>query len=189
MNQFCPEDLSESTREQVCLFIRKSWFVILPTFILVALLVLAFWMIIFLLIYFVPVIFQTSLKNFIVIFGSIYFLILAFYLLVSWVNYYFDIGIVTSKRLMDIDQRSIFHRTISELPLVRIQDVKVDVKGFWASYLHFGDVFIETAGEAPNFQFNYVPHPYRVADQILKLYSEAKKKEAGDLGQVASSSE
>lgn len=169
--------------EQPILFIRKSWFVIFPAFIFVFILAFIFWLVVLLLNYFLPAVFETSFKNFIVVLGSIYYLILAIYLLISWVNYYFDIGIITSKRLIDIDQQNIFHRTISELPLVRIQDVKVDVKGIWASYLHFGNVFIETAGEAPNFIFHHIPNPYQVADKILKLYEQAKKNEAVELDQ------
>lgn len=165
--------------EEPIIFIRKSFYIYLPQLLMGLILILLYFGGLFLLLRYLPIIFKTSFKNILVVFSSLYFLILWLYFLLGFFNYYFDIGVVTSERLLDIDQIGIFHRTLSELPIVKIQDVKVEVKGFFPTYLHFGNLYIETAGEAPNFLFEAIPNPYKVADRILEIHHQATKRIQG----------
>jgi hypothetical protein len=90
--------------------------------------------------------------------------------LYAFVNYYLNVYIITDQRLVDISQESFFNRKISELHLHQIQDVNAQVKGVIATFLHFGDVDVQTAGEREDFIFATIPNPYTVAKEILNLH-------------------
>jgi len=60
--------------------------------------------------------------------------------------------------------------------LVRIQDIKAKKAGLLQTFFDYGDIFVQTAGELPNFEIESVPHPYESAKEITKLQQEALKK-------------
>lgn len=103
---------------------------------------------------------------------------------ILWIDYYFDVWIVTNKRVVDIDQRGLFVRNVSELELERIQDITTEVKGVIPTFFNYGDVFIQTAAEKERFIFQSVPDPYKVKDLIMNLQEKMEKIEAHNLGEV-----
>ncbi len=94
----------------------------------------------------------------------------------SFIDYWLDVFILTEKRILDIEQKGLFNRTVSELRLYRTQDVTFEIKGFWHTMFDYGDIFVQTAGEVERFHFALVPHPNNVAKMILE-WSEADRKE------------
>ena len=46
------------------------------------------------------------------------------------------------------------------------------VGGFFRNLMDFGDVFIQTAAQIPQFEFDDVPQPARVAKIIRELVTE-----------------
>ncbi len=160
---------SQQKEEKVILVIRKHWFNYLIFFFL------AFFMlapVVLLLIYWGhnPGLFSKEVASYIVVGLSIYTLFLIGVELYGFVNYYLDVYIVTDQRIVDISQDGFFKRKISELHLRQIQDVSAKVSGFFQTVLHFGDVYIQTAGERENFVFISVPHPYSVSKRIIELH-------------------
>jgi membrane protein YdbS with pleckstrin-like domain len=109
-----------------------------------------------------------------------YFFILTFFFR-GWIDCYFDLGIITNERIVDIDQNGLFSRKISAQKLYRVQDVTAEVKGFLPTFFHYGDITIETAGAEENFTINQVPHPYETVKAILDLvkFKRQKMMEAG----------
>jgi membrane protein YdbS with pleckstrin-like domain len=95
-----------------------------------------------------------------------------------FIDYYLDVWIITSERIIDIQQNGFFSRTIAEQRLSRVQDVTSEVKGAMATILRFGDVYVQTAGETQRFNFYSVPRPDLIRDLIIKL-SERKRAHAG----------
>ena len=91
---------------------------------------------------------------------------------IIWTNYYLDIFIVTNKRIIDIEQLTLFNRYLAQLSLDKIQDVRVAVGGFLPSLLNFGDLHIQTAGESREFFIKDLPAPYQVQELILKLKAD-----------------
>lgn len=112
-----------------------------------------------------------------VLLGSIYYLFLWLLFLNQWIDYYLDIWIVTDKRILNVEQRGLFARTVSELHISKIQDVTSIVNGKIQTFLDFGDVDIQTAAEQKRFMFEKVPHPRQVAKMIMDLHHEAEKQE------------
>lgn len=106
---------------------------------------------------------------------SIFFLYSWLFLFQQFLDYYLDVWIVTSRRVLNIEQHGLFARTVSELRLHRIQDVTAEVKGFLPSMLDYGYVHIQTAGEQQRFEFEQIPHPNQVAKMILDM-AEADRK-------------
>ena len=86
-----------------------------------------------------------------------------------WIDYYFDVWIITTKRIVNINQQGLFTRTVSELELDKIQDITTDVRGVIPTFLNFGDLQIQTAAEQERFLFAKVPNPYLLKDTIMNL--------------------
>lgn len=107
--------------------------------------------------------------------ASIFFLFGLMFLFQYFLDYWLDVFIVTDKRILDINQKGLFNRTVSELRLYRTQDVTTEVKGVVHSIFDYGDVFIQTAGEKERFIFEDVPHPNNIAKLILELAEENRK--------------
>lgn len=104
---------------------------------------------------------------------AIYFMSVLTFMLLEWLSYYLDVWIITDQRIVDVRQHSLFHRTVSEISMDRIQDVTVDVPGFIPTMLDFGTIRIQTAGEQGEFVISEVPNCDRaksiIVDQQRKL--------------------
>ena len=103
---------------------------------------------------------------------------------IIWIDYYFDVWIVTNERIVNIEQRGLFSRGVSELELENIQDITVEVLGIIPTFLNYGDLYVQTAAEKERFVFHNVPNPYAIKDLIMNLQKTHEKKEAHELGAV-----
>jgi len=101
--------------------------------------------------------------------AALYYLFLWILIYGFWLDYYLDIFIITDKRIVDIEQDGLFGRTVAEERLYRIQDVTSDAQGIMATTLHYGNVYVQTAGKTERFIFEQVTHPENVARTILEL--------------------
>ncbi len=115
-------------------------------------------------------------------------LLIATYYLGIWVfffsqftDYYLDINIVTNDRIIDINQKGLFGRSISELDLTRVQDVHSEVKGIIPTMLGYGTVVVQTAANEENFIFDQVPNPGKIRQRILELAALDRKREAREI--------
>ncbi len=110
-----------------------------------------------------------SFQALVVFGGSAFFLFAWLFLFQLFLDYYLDSWIVTTRRILNIEQNGLFGRTVSELRLYRIQDVTAIVNGFVKTMFNFGEVEIQTAGEHERFMFEEIPHPNEVAKTVLEL--------------------
>lgn len=94
----------------------------------------------------------------------------------KWTVYMLDGWIITSDRLIDINQSSLFSRDVATLPLESVQDTKVEMNGIIAELLGIGTVTIQSAGNAREFIMNSVPEPHDVKERILRAYEEKKNE-------------
>lgn len=74
--------------------------------------------------------------------------------------------ILTNTRLISMEQKGIFHKTASETPLEKIQDVSFEIKGFWPSMWDYGTIYVQTAGFTRRFALEFVDEPSKIKDQI-----------------------
>lgn len=119
---------------------------------------------------------QTAFIPFILI-GSVFFLFAWLFLFQYFMDYYLDTWIVTTKRIINIEQSGLFHRTMSELRLYRVQDVTASINGFWQTIFNYGQVEIQTAGEKLRFLFEQVSNPNHVSKIILEVAEKERREQ------------
>ena len=93
-----------------------------------------------------------------------------------WVDYHLDIWIVTSSRIVNIEQKGFFSRSISELDYSHIQDVTSNIEGILHTTLNYGDVNIQTAGTHGHFTFRNIPKPEKMKTLVMHLHRQALSK-------------
>ncbi|MEK7507611.1 MAG: PH domain-containing protein [Patescibacteria group bacterium] len=99
-------------------------------------------------------------------FATVWTLIVWVLFFVRWTDYYLDVLLVTNKRVLDIEQLGLFSRDISEARLENIQDMRVEIPGFLATTMNFGNLHIQTAGASNEFTIENIPEPSKVKDAI-----------------------
>jgi uncharacterized membrane protein YdbT with pleckstrin-like domain len=113
----------------------------------------------------------------ILFFYSLWLLFLWASFFVQWTKYYLDVWYVTEKRIIDVAQKKIFDREISNLRFDKIQDVTIDVHGFIPTLLGFGNIKVQTAGEDnKDFMMDTVRHPDEVRRVIFSQHNEIGDK-------------
>ena len=78
--------------------------------------------------------------------------------------------IFTNQHLIQVDQKSTFSRSVSQLSFEEVQDVKGKRVGVLATIFNYGDVEVQTAGERENFMFHTVSSPERIAEDALETH-------------------
>lgn len=163
---------SQQPQEKVFLLLRRHWFTYVAFLVIAGIMsiplfiLLGFWLV-------SSESFTPLAINLSILGASAYFLFVIAVLLYGFIDYYLDVYIVTNERIVDITQDGFFKRSISELYLREVQDVSAQVKGFFPTIMHYGEIVIQTAGEKPNFFFRNVPNPYRISKIIVDLHEAA----------------
>ncbi|HCC04770.1 TPA: hypothetical protein DEP58_00510 [Patescibacteria group bacterium] len=103
-------------------------------------------------------------------------LLLWMHFFASWSDHWLDAWIITDKRVIDIEQKGFFVRQVSSFPLDRIQDVTYTVSGIIPTWLHFGDVRMQTASISEDFIMRQVPFPQDVKEHLLSVIDTARQK-------------
>ncbi len=118
---------------------------------------------------------------------SLYSLFILLFFLVNIMNYYLDVWIITNERLVNIEQRGLFSRSVAELRYYRVQDVKSEVNGFLPTLLNYGTITVETAAAEENFVMEQISHTQTIAKRLQELieydqhYHVEKRKTEGIL--------
>lgn len=95
-----------------------------------------------------------------------YYLVLASYLFVRFITWYFNVSLVTSERIIDIDFSDVIYKNLASTTLELVQDVSYTQTGVFRTFFHYGDVLVQTAGENTHFDFDAVPQPENVVHII-----------------------
>lgn len=164
-----------SSDEETVFFLRPHWFVLLPlllAFGVILVLPVAAWFGVRIA---APYFFDNpGYEPLYVLGASIFFLFSWLFLFQNFIDFFLDIWVVTTHRVIDITQTGMFGRTTAELTLDRVQDVTSDVKGFIRTLFDYGTIYIQTAGERERFVFEDIPHPTHVAKRILELAAKRR---------------
>jgi hypothetical protein len=114
--------------------------------------------------------------RYIVILVSFYYLIVVGYIYNCFIIWFYNIGIVSTKQIIDIDFTDIMYRDVAKARIQEIVDIEYKQAGFMHNFFDYGDLFIQTEGIKPNFEFNAIPHPDKTATIILDLKKYNKWK-------------
>jgi membrane protein YdbS with pleckstrin-like domain len=167
-----PNSLPE---EKVSVFLRRHWIDLLKIFLLSGLMLLVP----------VAVIAILELGNIDLLssafWGPLSILMLASYILIVYsitlteiTDYWLDVWIVTTERVINAEQHGLFNRLVSEVHLEQIQDITSETRGFLETFLTYGDVYVQTAGERERFRFKNVDNPDDVKITISELVTTCK---------------
>lgn len=160
----------QAPTERVFLVLRRSFITYISFLIIALIMSIPLFVLAALLLRYPDLFVNETINELITLGGSAYLLFILALLLYGFVDYYLDVYILTDERIVDIKQTGFFKREISELHLREVQDVSAQVKGFFPTMFHYGNIFIQTAAERENFIFYAVHHPYRVSKKIADLH-------------------
>jgi membrane protein YdbS with pleckstrin-like domain len=107
-----------------------------------------------------------SADHFILVFTLFYYLLVFSYVFVSFLRWFYNVFIVTSERVVDIDYYDIVIHNIAVASLSHVQDVNYTQSGFIPTFFDYGDLFVQTAGDEKNFEALSIPKP-REATHII----------------------
>jgi hypothetical protein len=103
------------------------------------------------------------------------FLWISFFL--QWTNYYLDVWYVTEKRIIDVEQKRMFHRSVSSLRFDKIQDISIEVGGFISTYFDIGDIRVQTAAEnSADFFMRKAASPEKFRNLIFSRHNQESEK-------------
>lgn len=147
-----------NSEEKLVTIARKHWFLIVPNLTEVAI-------IIALLIIFVNK-FSTPDTKFTIVAVLIGCFVL--YSAYSWILLRIDYFIVTSDRIIKVDQRGVWNREISEILISNISTIILSEKGVAASVLKFGSIEI-TLRDSTSFNMTNIIDSIKVYQGLTKL--------------------
>lgn len=170
LSSYCenPGDISfknQDKNEQVLLFVRKHFVTNFPWIFIGAFLLL------------IPIILGplSTIINFSIPFLSakqvlffilFYYLFIVSYLFIRFITWYYNISLITTERVIDIDFSDVIYKNLASTTLDLVQDVSYTQSGVFRTFFHYGDVEVQTAGENTHFDFNAVPQPENVVHII-----------------------
>lgn len=163
--------------EKIIFTLRRHWFTFLMTCLTYFILMITPIGIYLLLVTSSPSLFGSQFFLALGVLGaSTYYLYLFMFLYSEFIDYYLDIWIVTTERIINIEQKGLFFRQVSEQKLYRIQDIKAESRGFFPTIFNYGNLVIQTAAEEKNFIFKQIPHVFKVSKKLNDMIESDKMK-------------
>lgn len=161
---------TKDDNEKVILLLRQHWVVNVP-WVLLALVMIAAPSVLsfFPILEFLPAKFQLMAVSF------WYLLTLAF-IFERFLSWFYNIFIVTDKRVIDIDFLNLIYKQVSECHFSEIESLTYTQGGFVRAMFNFGTVLVQTAAEIENIEFEDVPVPADVSKIINSLVPERDSK-------------
>ncbi len=95
----------------------------------------------------------------------------------TFTQYYLNHWVITTARIVRINQRGFFNRDVSSFLLNHVQDVSTTVDGILADLLGYGSVRVETAGDASrHFTMDGINDPQGMRDLIMSEIAQLHSK-------------
>jgi len=164
--------------ETLLIFTHRHWASLLKTIIIVLFFLILPIIILIIVFSFKSSSFHGNALNFIVVAISLYYMVMTTFAFTEWISFYYNILAVTETEVIEIIQNGIFDRKISEISILRIQDVSSEINGFLGTLFGYGNVIVESAGEqTQKYVIKDIPHPNEVASEILKIHNDQIARE------------
>lgn len=127
-----------------------------------------------------------------IILFSIIFLFGIFYLIRTLFIQYFNSLMITDQRIICINQKGFFDRSVKEIELKNIKDSSYRIKGILGTIFHFGNIYIqagEVEGESLKIEFEKLKDPDKIQDLILTIKNNSKENVNKEEDEVLKESE
>ncbi len=160
-----PDDIvfqNQEEDEKILLFIRRD------------LITNAKWIILGVVLLLLPIVFlpyhlSVLPWRFNIIFLLFYYILVASYLYVNFITWYFNISLVTDRRVVDVDFSGLVYKNVASTKLSLVQDVSYSQIGVIRTFFDYGDILVQTAGTIDNFDFDSAPQPENISHLIGDL--------------------
>lgn len=88
----------------------------------------------------------------------------------SWIGWHFSVFIVTDQRFIQITQKGMFHRAVSDLGLQQIQSINYEVSGLQETLLGYGTIKMQTY--IGDLEIKEIHHPAKIQKRIIGILRE-----------------
>ncbi len=170
--------------EEIIKVIHRNWFYLLQQFLMLFVLAVCFFVAIIFVPIFFPDFFGSQSKEFMLFLENFFMLSIWLYGFMIWIDYYFDVWIITTHRIVNIEQQGMFSRRVGEMEYSKMQDITVEVSGFLPTIINYGDVRIQTAGKEEEFIFRTISDPYNIKNIIFNMQKRESSTETEKLGEM-----
>jgi len=92
----------------------------------------------------------------------------------KFIEWYFNCGVITNMRVIDIDQRGLTNRVVSEVPYFKIDDVSYNIKGVKQTMFRYGNVVVAIKGYRSSVTLRNVASPAVIQELILEVEREVR---------------
>jgi len=87
----------------------------------------------------------------------------------QWIEWYLDIFVLTNQRIINIDQKGLFSRQVSEFGYKGVQRVTYGISGFLATAFGFGDVMLKSVESDKEIIMKSTAEPQKVQEAIVNI--------------------
>jgi hypothetical protein len=161
--------LDKERDENIVLVLRTPFFRYIPQMIAMLLTLLLP------LIIYLPISEEEGSRTFMIAMMLIAVMIVVTFLIFAVLRWYYNVGIITDKRVLDIDFHNIMSHSVAEARLEKIVDITVKQKGIEGSIFDVADIHIQTAGSNPEIVFSKIPRARDVQNILYELLENRKK--------------
>lgn len=161
--------LDKERDENIVLVLRTPFFRYIPQMIAMLLTLLLP------LIIYLPISEEEGSRTFMIAMMLIAVMIVVTFLIFAILRWYYNVGIITDKRVLDIDFHNIMSHSVAEARLEKIVDITVKQKGIEGSIFDVADIHIQTAGSNPEIVFSKIPRARDVQNILYELLENRKK--------------
>ena len=106
-------------------------------------------------------------SSFVLVFLMINYLLVLVMVFEGFLGWYFNVNILTNKKIVDVDFGSVMTKTIDLALLRDVQESNAHLKGIIGMIFNYGDVFVQTAASNETIDFKNVPHPDLASDIVM----------------------
>lgn len=112
------------------------------------------------------------INSFLFLGSAFFYLFLWLYFAIIFIDYYLDLWVITNMRIMDVEQKGLFNREVTECYISKIEDMTVEIKGVLPTFLNYGDLHLKTASEKGELSFKQIPDPNHIKNIVLEQYNK-----------------
>lgn len=87
-----------------------------------------------------------------------------------WINWFYSVYIVTDRRLIQITQKGLFHKSFVDLGLNQIQSLNYEIRGLQATLLGYGTILVQTY--MGDLVIHEVHHPAKLYKKLITVLNE-----------------
>ena len=99
-------------------------------------------------------------------------IIVLIYAVNKYVLWLINVYIITNKRLIAVNYKSLVHKQVLETPFERIHNISYETKGFWRSLLQVGSVIVQIASLQRPLVLKNLKHPDQFKDTLWNRHMQ-----------------